>query len=123
MNTQTAAQKINELHFMPGWKLRAVPMWRGTVYVSCEVDTYNSNREQALRGYPQRITIAPDTLMDISSVDADEELYAQVLAFALEVFTHEAREFFRVGDDMQAPFHPHRPEGEAAWERTTGASA
>ena len=36
-------------------------------------------------------------------------LFAEIMRTAE---LHESREFYRVGDDMDAPFHPHKDQGE-----------
>lgn len=126
MDAAVAVQKINAVHFMPGWRVRAevvnpAPLWSEDGYdivrITAEVDTVNSDRADALRGYPERITITPSTKASVRDVHTEDELYAGVLAWLREVWTHEAREFFRVGPTMRAPFHPHRADGNARWDR------
>lgn len=130
MDAHTASDLINSLHFMPGWEFRArtLPaMWPGepeVVRAELLIDTVNSDREDALLGYPEKITVAPSMTFYPGEVKSKEELYAGLLIWARECWTHEAREFLRVGDDMQAPFHPHKETGEVAWNaalKTLGA--
>jgi len=111
MDTTKAAELITAVHFMPGWRFEAVPLWGDKVWVTAVIDTVNSDRENALRGYPQQVTIAPDTIFPVGNVKSENMLYAALLGWAVELWTHEAREFLRIGDAMDAPFHPHRPEG------------
>jgi len=116
METASAVELINDIHFMPGWRISAELNWwsRGRlVEVTCEVDTVNSDRDMALRGYPQKITIAPSMVINPADVSDADELYAGILGWLVELFTHEAREFLRVGNGMEAPFHPHKAEGNA----------
>lgn len=116
MDAQTAVELINEIHFMPGWRVSAELDWWSSsrlVTVTCEVDTVNSNRDMALQGYPQAITIAPVMTIDPAQFTDADVLYVGILGWIVDVFKHEAREFFRVGNDMEAPFHPHKPEGDA----------
>jgi hypothetical protein len=41
------------------------------------------------------------------------DLYREVFeSVIMDLERHEAREFFRVGDDYSAPFHPHTTEGK-----------
>ena len=126
MDRIKASELINALHFMPGWKFEARPDYNwagpetGVVAVRALIDTVNSDREDALKGYPEKITIAPEMRFDASATRDGYELYAHILIWAQEVWMHEAREFLRVGDDMQAPFHPHRLEGRENWASVTG---
>lgn len=121
MDAHKASELINSLHFMPGWEFHAtvIPqIWDDVpaqLKVELWVDTVNSNREMALQDYPQEITIAPSMAINPKGIHSENELYAGLLMWAGEVFMHEAREFLRVGDDMQAPFHPHKSEGDTAW--------
>lgn len=119
MDARTAVELINEIHFMPGWRVSAELDWWSMdrlVKVTCEVDTVNSNQDMALEGYPQAITIAPAITIDPREYRNADMLYVGVLSWIVDVFKHEAREFFRVGNDMEAPFHPHKPEGDARLE-------
>lgn len=125
MDAATAAQKINEVHFMPGWDFEAMaaPGYAGApeaVRMRALIETHNSDRECALNDYPEEITIAPETAFDASQIHDERELYALMIKWAQEIFEHEAREFLRVGKDMQAPFHPHREAGRKAWTEVTG---
>lgn len=120
MDARTAVAEINSIHFMPGWRIsaRLTPgdTWTWApdrVRVTCEVDTVNSDRDMAIKGYPEEITIAPSMVIDAHNISSRDELYAGILGWLVEIFTHEAREFLRVGDGMDAPFHPHKAEGDA----------
>lgn len=119
MDAQRAAELINKISYRPGWKIEAhylsgLPF----VLVQAYVDTVNSDRDQALKGYPQKIVLGPDTVIDADLYGTPEEIYRRILDWIIGLEVHEAREFFRVGPDMHAPFHPHREECERAWERT-----
>lgn len=124
MDAREAVQKINAIRFMPGWHIRAeltdaiVWAWQpDTLRVTCEVDTVNSDREMAIKGYPQHITIAPSMVIDAKEFQDDDMLYVAILGWLVDIFKHEAREFFRVGSGMEAPFHPHKFEGEERLRR------
>jgi len=126
MDAATAAEKINAVHFMPGWDFEAMPApgYAGAadaVRMRVLIDTHNSNRECALAGYPAstEITVAPETAFDAGALRSEDELYALLIKWAQEVFEHEAREFLRVGEDMDAPFHPHKDSGNARWSSVT----
>lgn len=114
MDARTAVAEINSIHFMPGWRVSAHPLYSGSnvVVVTCEVDTVNSDQDMAVQGYPQKITIAPTMVIDPQDIRSKDALYAGILGWLVELFTHEAREFLRVGNDMEAPFHPHKAEGD-----------
>lgn len=125
MRQSEAVAIIRDLVFMPGWTFEAsvmserecdlagVPFEGGPVRLTHVIQTLNSNREDARQGYPEEITIAPSGVIPAEALDTRDEVIGVVLASALDVFQHEAREFLRdTGRDFCAPFHPHRPEGE-----------
>jgi len=119
METSEAVKFINGVTLMPGWSVTATDAYPlpGTVHITCMVDTVNSNRDMALRNYPQNLTIAPDALIDVARIADAEQLYYELFGWVLSLMEHELREFFRGGATLRAPFHPHRPEGNAAYER------
>lgn len=113
MDVRTAVDLINGIHFMPGWRISAERWGINSIRVTCEVDTVNSDRENALRGYPEQITLNPSIIIMPLQISSADELYAGILGWISELFLHEAREFLRVGPNMEAPFHPHKAEGDA----------
>ncbi|MFC4463983.1 hypothetical protein ACFPH6_05295 [Streptomyces xiangluensis] len=119
MEAQQAADLINQISFRPGWEIRADVMVEGVPYVIVQalVETVNSDREQALKGYPERILLAPAAIIDADEYVIADDLYAAMMQWIIDVEIHECREFFRVGPDKDAPFHPHRSEGQSAWEK------
>lgn len=119
MNAQRAVELINKISYRPEWEISAHLMAAGLpyVFVTARVHTVNSDRDQAIKGYPEKIILGPDTMIDAELYDTPDDLYGRILDWIIGLEIHEAREFLRVGDDMRAPFHPHRPEGQAAWDR------
>lgn len=136
MDANTAMDLINgRMHYKPGSRITAMPSylsqmadllgmpeWRNVIEVTVAMDTVNTDQDMALRGYPEKITVAPSCEIDVTHMTPDA-LAARVMAFIIEAEIHEAREFFRVGDDMHAPFHPHRVEGAQAWVKLCEAEA
>lgn len=124
MEAQRAADLINKISYRPGWEITAHVALGGFPYliVSATLHTPNSDRDNALKGYPRWITVgSPDLVIDADRYATPEELYRRIFDWIMSLEIHEAREFFRVGDRMDAPFHPHREDGNAAWERTEDA--
>ncbi|WP_328869616.1 hypothetical protein OHT76_05560 [Streptomyces sp. NBC_00287] len=119
MEAQQVADLINGISFRPGWRFQARVMVDGAPCVIAQalVETVNSNRDQALKGYPEEILLSREVIIDADEFVTADELYAAMMQWVIHLEIHECREFFRVGPDMQAPFHPHRPEGQRAWER------
>ncbi|MFG1667624.1 hypothetical protein [Streptomyces sp. Y7] len=117
MEAQYVADLINQISFRPGWEFRADVMVEGESFVIVQalVETVNSDRDQALNGYPERILLAPAVIFDADDFVTADGLYAAMIQWIIDMEIHECREFFRVGPDKQAPFHPHRPEGQSAW--------
>ncbi len=118
MKAMEAVDLIRQVHFRPGWTIEASVVLPDLPFVTITayVETVNSDRENALRGYPEQITIAPDGILDARAYDTDDELYGALLSWLIALETHECREFFRVGPQMDAPFHPHRPDGVRRWD-------
>lgn len=115
MDKKTALDFFNTLHFMPGWSFDAFALSESMLAVQAGIETVNSNRDQALQGYPQHVVLGRRAMIYLDEYETEDDLAEAVFAWLYEILTHEAREFLRVGPDMRAPFHPHRPEGERAW--------
>lgn len=117
MEAQHVADLINQISFRPGWEFRAHVMVEGVPFVIVQalIETVNSDRDQALRGYPQKILLAPTVIIDAEDFVIADDVYAAMIQWIIDLEIHECREFFRVGPDKQAPFHPHRSEGQSAW--------
>ncbi|UIX34313.1 MULTISPECIES: hypothetical protein [unclassified Streptomyces] len=118
MEAQQVADLINQVSFRPGWEFRADVMADGAplVIVQALVETVNSDRDQALRGYPEKILLVPEAIIDAAEYVIADDLYTAIFQWIIDLEIHECREFFRVGPDKDAPFHPHRPEGQSAWD-------
>ncbi|MEU6573599.1 hypothetical protein [Streptomyces sp. NPDC046805] len=118
MEAQQAADLINQVSFRPGWEIQAELMAEGTpfVIIQASVETVNSNRDQALSGYPEKILLASTAIISADEYVIADDLYAAMIQWFIDLEIHECREFFRVGPDKAAPFHPHRPEGQRAWD-------
>lgn len=118
MKAKEAVDLIRQVHFRPGWTIKASVVLPGLPYVTvtAHVETVNSDRENALRGYPEQIMIAPDCILDAMAYGTEDELYGALLSWLISLETHECREFFRVGPQMDAPFHPHRLDGVQRWD-------
>jgi hypothetical protein len=123
MEAQRVADLINQVSFRPGWEFRADVMGEGVPYVIVQVliETVNSDREQALQGYPEQILLVPSAIIDAGDYMIPDDLYAAMMQWIIDLEIHECREFFRVGPDKDAPYHPHRQDGQRAWNEMTGA--
>lgn len=117
MDNETAVNMINDLHFMPGWSFQAIDSGGRTIFARALIETVNSNQDQALKGYPQHVILERGLLVRPDEYATEGDLSEALFSWCYEILTHEAREFFRIGPDMRAPFHPHRPEGERAWSQ------
>lgn len=118
MDAYRMAALINTCHFKPGWTITAEAHPQGLPMVRTEIRLLvpNSNRDNALMGYPSTLTAKAEDYAYADQYATDDEVYEYVFKVVSAQELHEAREFFRVGASMRAPFHPHRPEGEAAWD-------
>jgi hypothetical protein len=118
MNSETAAWAINTAAFKPGWRVEAISMGN-LVYVYLEIDTVDSSYPDADGICRKEITLTRVESFDPSQLDLNGVFY-QILEAAREINTHEDREFLKIRQpdgSWYAPFHPHTPEGIAAWRQ------
>lgn len=112
MDAWKAASLINEnVSYKPGFRIRATPNRDGAVMLSCEAVVADSSRYQA-PGYRSPIIASSRSTVNVGACSDETEVYAKVLKFLIEMEIHESREFFKVGNDYEPPFHPHTYEGK-----------
>lgn len=117
MDNSTAAELINGLRFMPGWRFQAFDFGGDTIMARALIDTVNSDHDKALLDYPQHITLERGVMIHPEDYATSDDLAAAIFTWITEILLHESREFLRLGtEDHRAPFHPHRPEGEDNWK-------
>jgi hypothetical protein len=133
MQTQEALDTLNNLAYRPGWTFEAEretnPYRIATLGFSGRLkpgqdvidfrfrcETVNTDRENAMDGYTEPLVLDDSApLVPGDYADADELLYYVFLKL-MEMELHESREFFRCKNrDWNAPFHPHREQGEQLW--------
>lgn len=126
MDADEAAELIGEMHYFPNWMIRIVEddwlpehMVDHVVIVDFQIETWDTDRENALKGYPEKTVLARTRQLDVSEVEDEFGLWAMVFAVITEIEMHERREAFRVGTKMDSPFHPHRLSGDKNWKRLT----
>lgn len=115
MDAYTAEKIVSELHFMPTWQFTSLHLSSNMVIVSAVWDTVNSNQDQAMQDYPERITLQREVMVYTNEYETEEEFKAMLFTWLMEIQFHESREFFRFGEKRQAPFHPHRPDTNRAF--------
>lgn len=127
MNKNDVAELLNSLSYRPGWTFGAVPMaeweagyYRADLWLKMSCRTVNTDQNCAREGYPEEKTLDWEIPVEVSKFSDTDELLRAIFDMLMDVELHESREFFRVkSQDYAAPFHPHRPEGEALWEATS----
>jgi len=72
----------------------------------------NSSRAR----YGQPVRAGDVKLVNTRNLETEEDALNEILNFIIEQEVHEAREFFKVGADYRAPFHPHTEEGKKNYE-------
>ena len=122
MDKTEAMRLINAVQYKPGWEISAPNSWmqhlyQGAVAVQIKWTARDTNREYAVQGYPVSKAMDVDELIPFDGCTR-EELLRRVFELIMQIELHESREFFRVTPTYEAPFHPHRDECEAAWQRT-----
>lgn len=116
MDNQQVSDVINNLRFMPGWRFDAFDFGGDTIMARALIDTVNSDHDKALLNYPQHITLERMVMIHPEDYADTDQLSAAIFTWITEILLHESREFLRLGnEDLRAPFHPHRPEGDDNW--------
>lgn len=118
MDIVEAMARLHTVHYWPGWEFDIIPAGMGGTELDIVVtfDAPNTNRDLALKGYPQMIRPARNVLMRVDDITSETQLFRRFFDdVIMAAHEHEGREAFRVGPDMRAPFHPHRVEGMQAY--------
>ena len=122
MEAKSAIKLIHDVIYKPGWVFVArdhTGRFEDSITVRIEYPARNSNRDQAVAGYPKEINTYAEFPLVVKDC-TDEDLYAELLRMIMSIEEHEAREFLRVEPTQWAPFHPHRVDGMRRWAARTG---
>ena len=120
MHTIEIVDYCESLTYKPGWKFVAVDTGMGPVVVSVSHTVPDSSYPPEYKRdlpYPFMfdVLIYPEKVFD--ETDCGRIVIEAIINHEREMLVHEAREFFRDGR-LEAPFHPHRDNGQDAWWRT-----
>lgn len=97
---------IKAIRYKPGFSFRMIKQDETTCWVEIQARLPDSDPENA-PDY-QRTTEVVDTVpVRLNQVRDVTDVYRALIGFVIEREIHEATEFFRVGPDLHAPFHPH----------------
>lgn len=119
--TDQATRIVSNIVYKPGWTFEGDNYsMSNTYWVSVFFPARNSNREFARNGYP--VSLFPGGArafpIELDECQTEDDFMDALTAGLIGVENHETCEFLRRRDqDYAAPFHPHRPEGIAAWRR------
>jgi hypothetical protein len=117
MDVEHAVEVVKDLVFRPGWTLDAVYLSGDRVLVTTTVETVDTDREFAPGGYRQPKIVTPDVIVRVAEMAEDDDLIYAILRSYRDFHEHEDREFMRRrSQEYDAPFHPHRDEGDRRWE-------
>lgn len=117
MRVQSAIDLIGGLVYKPGWEFIATDhtkRFEDSVHVRVRYVALNSNRDQAILGYPTEITTYAEFAFPVGDCD-EAAVLRHMLDCIIEIEIHEAREFLRLPGSYEAPFHPHRVDGMKRW--------
>lgn len=126
MDAHAAVDFINNrVLFWPDWKFHAEdyslpPFIEDLIFLTVEYRPHETNREDAMAfdkigtSVPV-LHLNPSRPLDVSDIEDHNELLFALGAIVIELQTHEMREALRVRPTYEAPFHPHREEGEENW--------
>jgi hypothetical protein len=119
MRKQDVVRTVNSMIFRPGWQLSAEPMGFDDVWVRFVVQTVDTSYPSTGGTYNVPKTLDTGFRLDVTEVNSVEQLTYKILQMAHEFDVHEDRELLRVLDGdgrYSAPLHPHRAEGNEAWD-------
>lgn len=107
-----------QVHYKPEWVFHV--MWAVDDHVRIQVQylATNSDRDNALEGYPRLINGNPIIVVECGNFNTLEELDEYLFTEVALIEIHEAREFWRPGSLRWAPYHPHRSEGNLRFNET-----
>lgn len=120
MDTKTVVDIVERITYKPGWQFRIAMHTDSVVYVNVRWYATDSN------AYPDydasmRIPFVRTVVIDVVNDDWTEltvlrTILDEIINLEADMICHDAREFFRVKDDVNypAPFHPHH------WGETPG---
>lgn len=117
----TALKLIQSIVYKPCWRFEVEDHSRrfeDTILVTIYYPARNSDRDQAPQ-YSRPIEARASFPIIVGDVRSSIELDYRILQCIVAIETHEAREFYRRGLTMWAPFHPHRIDGMERWQRQT----
>lgn len=119
MLTSSAIAIINDgIIFFPGWEISAEDFTNrheGCVCLYINVASYETNRPEAMAGFPVQNHAKAAVLIQVADCKDDIELHRLVLETLISVWTHEAREAYRIKPTGWSPFHPHQIDGMKRW--------
>lgn len=115
MEPETAVSLIGDITFQPGWTIDAETSnrYESAVLLDISWPAPNFNREFAPE-YDQMLRPAAAFTLLVKDMD-DMDLYRAVIDKLIYCMTHDAREAFRIGSALWAPFHPHRVDSMKRW--------
>lgn len=121
MRFRTASDLLNKISYKPGWTLTADVGWTSD-YMTINVEAWLPNSSDAPR-YLRRSLAGDEFEINLTLIDESDgpSFIRAVLDSLIAWEIHEAREFFRFGEGMIAPFHPHKPAGRDLWDQTNTA--
>lgn len=118
MLVQSAVAIINQgIVFFPGWKIHAedfTSRHEGAVCLNIEMSSWETNRPEAMAGFPEANHPRVCVILQVSELD-DIELHRTVIQTLIDCFEHEAREAYRILPTGWSPFHPHQLDGMKRW--------
>jgi hypothetical protein len=117
MLVESAVNLIGTIVYWPGWVFTAVDhtnRFEGSIKLRIDYPARETGRENARHGYPETITTYATFPIVVDKLD-DVGLWREVMRCICQIDQHEAREAFRIGPTLWAPFHPHAVDGMERW--------
>ena len=126
MKVDEIVKLVGESHYFPNWRIvadegaDAEELWAlGMVPVTFYISTVDTDRENALAGYPKPAALERQRVLVAGEIGDEFDFDATMFTAITDIEMHERREAYRRGANMDSPFHPHRLSGDKNWKRLT----
>lgn len=117
LDLTTAKHLADRVSYKPSWSFMSLETWDGNLDFWVSYVAQNSNSENA-PDYSGKTRNTLRFAIDLSEVKTELDLYGAILDCIRKCEDHETTEFFKVGPDYDAIFHPHEKRGQLNWKRT-----
>ena len=120
MKYEDAVKCVEDIKYKPGWKFFVadnsmfIDTYGGNSIIVCM--EYSAPDSSDYPEYKRNVKVHTQAIIPLYDDLTEMEFHHIVISKAIATAdAHEAREFYRVGSDAKAPFHPHTNDGILLW--------